>query len=118
MGNKKKIRRPKSRGLGPDEQAAAQARRLGLPAADRQVNFRELSAADLSVGFNQLARKCCSECGAPVRWVDVAEARAHGMDVDQALAFFDMSPQDAEFAEWWVCTGCDNAGLMGPPQFG
>jgi hypothetical protein len=30
-------------------------------------------------------------------------ARKHGMDVDRALAFFDMAPEEAQFAESWIC---------------
>lgn len=62
--------------------------------------------------FNRLARKSCSECRAAVRWVDVEAARAHGMDVEEALGFLGVSC--AEDVECWVCTACDNAGVMGP----
>lgn len=66
--------------------------------------------------FNRLARKSCSECGAPVKWVDAEAARAHGMDVQEALGFLGVS--SADDVECWVCTGCDNAGVMGPASAG
>lgn len=66
--------------------------------------------------FNRLARKSCSECGAPVKWVDVDAARAHGMDVHEALGFLGVS--STYDVECWVCTACDNAGVMGPTSTG
>lgn len=63
------------------------------------------------MAFNQMARKSCSECGAAVRWVDAAAAERHGMDVEKALGFLGAS---GDQVEWWVCTACDNAGVMGP----
>ena len=66
--------------------------------------------------FNKMARKSCSECGAPVRWVDAAEAREHGMNVDEAVAFLEVD--SVTDVECWVCTSCDNAGVMGPASMG
>lgn len=65
--------------------------------------------------FNQMARKSCSACGAPVRWVDAAAAEVHGMDVEEALGFLGST---VDQVEWWVCTACDNAGVMGPATAG
>jgi hypothetical protein len=65
--------------------------------------------------FSRMARKSCSECGAPVRWVDDATAEGHGMDVEGALGFLGSS---VDQVEWWVCTACDNAGVMGPATAG
>ena len=62
--------------------------------------------------FGQMARESCSECGAPVWWVDAPTAEGHGMDVE-ALGFLGCS---VEQVEWWVCTTCDNAGVMGPAR--
>ena len=62
-------------------------------------------------GFNQLARKTCTECDAPVRWVDAAAAAAHGFSVNEAIAF--LGGGSADTLEFWVCTNCDNAGVMG-----
>jgi hypothetical protein len=66
--------------------------------------------------FNRVARKSCSECGAPVRWVDAAGAREHGMDVEEALGF--LGARSVDEVECWVCTVCDNAGVMGPTASG
>lgn len=66
--------------------------------------------------FNQLARKSCSECGAPVRWVDAATAEERGMKVTEALGFLGVASVDQ--VECWVCTACDNAGVMGPATAG
>lgn len=66
--------------------------------------------------FNRMARKSCSVCGAPVKWVDVEAAKAHGMDVQEALGFLGVASTDE--VECWVCTACDNAGVMGPASAG
>jgi hypothetical protein len=61
--------------------------------------------------FNSHARKTCSACGAHVEWVDADTAIAHGMDVSEGLKFLGASVRDVQF---WVCSSCDNAGIMGP----
>lgn len=66
--------------------------------------------------FNRTARKTCSECGAAVKWVDAQAARDHGLDLDKALGFLGTS--SPEEVECWVCTACDNAGVMGPATWG
>lgn len=60
-------------------------------------------------GFNRLARSSCSECGAPIEWVDEAEARRRDFDVDQARQFV-----GASTLEVWFCTSpaCGEAGAM------
>jgi hypothetical protein len=35
-----------------------------------------------------------------------------------ALDFLGMTPNEADSVEWWICTRCDNAGVMGAPTFG
>lgn len=64
--------------------------------------------------MSQQARKTCSECGAPVRWVDAAQAREHGMDPDEAKEFLGVDSVDD--LDIWVCTKCDNGGVMGPAE--
>lgn len=61
-------------------------------------------------------RTTCDECGAKVRWVGVEEAAAHGLDVEDAARALGV-PTIAGL-DVWVCTGCDNAGVMGPTQMG
>lgn len=43
--------------------------------------------------------------------VDAAAAAEHGMDVDQAVQF--LGGGSADGLQFWVCTSCDNAGVMG-----
>ena len=75
----------------------------------------ELAASGMTFGsdasFNHAVRKSCSERGAPVKWVDAEAASAHGLDVDQALQF--VGARSAQEVEFWICTSCDNAGVMG-----
>jgi hypothetical protein len=66
-------------------------------------------------GFDRAARRACDQCGAPVRWTDGDSARAHGMNVEEAVSFMGVPEADMQF---WVCTKCDQSGVMGPPQFG
>jgi hypothetical protein len=61
--------------------------------------------------LNRAVRKSCSECGASVKWVDAEAASAHGLDVEQALQF--VGARSAQDVEFWICTTCDNAGVMG-----
>ena len=68
-----------------------------------------LRASGGDAGLNRMMRKTCTECGAPVKWVDATAAAEHGLDVDQALQFIGGADSSAEF---WVCTSCDNAGVL------
>jgi hypothetical protein len=99
MGNKKKPPRQRRQrpAVHPGELMRRDAGEVSLPPG-------------LDAAFNRAARKSCSECGAPVRWVDAAAAAEHGLDVDQAVQFLGGSAAGLEF---WVCTSCDNAGVMG-----
>lgn len=67
-------------------------------------------------GFNQMARTSCSECGAGIEWLTGAEATQRGIDLDGALEFMGVS--EVTGRDVWVCTRCDNFGVMGPPEFG
>lgn len=60
----------------------------------------------------QIMRTHCTECGSPVQWLTVEEAQARGIDLGPALALFEGD------AEVWVCTACDNFGVMGGTEYG
>lgn len=86
-------------------QAERDAKRGRVPRPSAS-HFQSFAAGG---GFNRLARSSCSECGSPVEWVDEAEARRRGFDVDQAKQFV-----GASTLEVWFCTSpaCGEAGAM------
>jgi len=72
--------------------------------------------ASLIGAFSPLARRKCSACGASIKWVGAEEATAQGMDVNHALQFLGLElPDDADI---WICTKCDNGGVMGAATIG
>lgn len=68
------------------------------------------------VGFNQMARKSCSECGASVEWINGDEASQRGIDLEDAMQFLGLASVPGR--DVWACTRCDNYGLMGPTEMG
>lgn len=66
--------------------------------------------------MSRTARQACDQCQAPVKWVGAEEAKAHGMDVTEALGFLGVS--SAEGLDIWICTRCDNGGVMGKAEGG
>lgn len=100
MGNRRKTGRERRARRGLDSQAPA-----GHP-------FGHLSDAELSRTF----RSSCNECGAPVKWVGAEEASAHGMDLVEAAR--QLGVPSVEGLDVWVCTRCDNGGVMGGAEWG
>lgn len=86
---------------------------LGPSATVRSIRPEDVSAFG---GFNQLARSSCDNCGAAVEWITGDEAAGRGIDLTDALEFLDVS-QVVE-KDVWVCTSCDNYGVMGPAEAG
>lgn len=84
----------------------ARARPMGQLVVDR----------DTETAWAHQMRTACDECGAAVRWVDVDEATRHGLDVADAARALGVS--SIEGLDVWVCTRCDNAGVMGPTEMG
>ena len=68
------------------------------------------------MALNRMARSSCDRCGADVDWVDADRARAHGVDLDEAAAFFRLPHVNG--LDIWICARCDNGGVMGPPEYG
>lgn len=58
-------------------------------------------------------RTRCPQCNERVRWITVEEAQNNGVDLASALAFFEDAADEV-----WVCTACDNFGVMGPTEHG
>ena len=56
-----------------------------------------------------LMRTHCTECGSSVQWLSTEEARQRGIDLAPALQFFG----EDKPADVWVCSSCDNFGVMG-----
>lgn len=64
--------------------------------------------------LSRMARPSCDQCGAAVKWVGPEEATAHGMNVAQALQWHGVASADG--LDIWICTRCDNGGVMGPTE--
>lgn len=85
------------------------------PSEPQSGAWTQVAATDFTgdrVGVQPDGAQVVFGCGSPVSWVDAATARSLGMDVDEALRFLNVSSVDE--VECWVCTACDNAGVMGP----
>jgi hypothetical protein len=61
-------------------------------------------------------RPGCSQCGSPIEWLTTEQAATRGIDLGPALAFFEL--ERGEQADVWVCTRCNEFGVMGAMQFG
>ena len=56
----------------------------------------------------QMARRCCSDCGGPVRWLDGPElARVIPADIAKMLG---------SVSSGWVCDRCGEMGFFGLPR--
>jgi hypothetical protein len=64
--------------------------------------------------FNRLARPTCDECGSSVEWMTGAEAEARGVDLAGGMEFLGVTDIPGE--DVWLCTKCDNYGIMGSPE--
>ena len=83
-------------------------------AHERGQRTTSMPPFDVPTDFNQMARKSCSECGAPVEWVTGAEAESRGHDLTGGLEFLGLDSVPGK--DIWVCTKCDNFGIMGPTE--
>lgn len=109
MGNRPKPRRtgPRGRPLPPGRSARGFAGRM----PETSLSFGDY---DSRLTFDANARKSCTECNAPVEWVDEATMRERSdMPIDEAAEAFGVPTSQLTF---WVCSNCDNAGVMGPAQ--
>lgn len=61
-----------------------------------------------------IMRSHCEQCSAPVTWLVAEQVRERGLDLGPALEFLG----EAQPAEVWACTACDNFGVMGPTMGG
>lgn len=66
--------------------------------------------------LSRTIRSKCDQCGAPVKWVGPDEATEQGMDLNEAKAF--LGVDDVAGLDVWVCTRCDNGGVMGKAEVG
>jgi hypothetical protein len=100
--------------------------RYGNPARQSQANAKDvpdirlISPDELRAslgapnGLNRLARSSCDECGAPVEWVTGVEAEERGVDLAGGMEFLGVT--DIPGKDVWLCTNCDNFGIMGPAE--
>lgn len=61
-------------------------------------------------GFNRLARRSCSQCGAPVEWVDAATALERAPRLGEAV---EQLGGPGAALQFWLCTSCGESGVMG-----
>ena len=65
--------------------------------------------------MNRLMRPSCNQCGAPVDWLTSNEATAQGIDLAQAMEFFELT--SIPNRDVWICTRCGEHGIMGAGGF-
>lgn len=109
MGNKPKPRRTGPKGR-PIRLGGAVRGSTGRPPAT-SFSFGDY---DPRLSFDANARKSCTECNAPVEWVDEATMRERSdMAIGEVAEALGVPTSQLTF---WVCSNCDNAGVMGPAQ--